>query len=355
MPSKLRLVAVIATLALLPGCGGGHGQASLGVRKLSLDLVFKDQSKAPKPVAAAPQEQAPAITQLIAGSRPLATTDQVIANITAPTPQAAIRPLAPACPAAPAGALPQDPVAGQPGQPPAAGVYSQHDTGHFSLDAGPLKLSGQFPPFGTMEIGNVTDVTAADAIGGLVRTISYDVIVRTILSTSTTRYQSVTRESAHNFSLAPSAITSELDLVSAETKSSNGSTSFKPTPPITIMQYGGEGTLWKSTGVDQATNTVMTVQGQIAKREPVDVCGKLIDTYRVESIEQVVNLATGYTSQTADGDPNVYSVATQFGGLMVQQHTNTTTSFTANGTPGTLIVDSTSTVDSITPKAPGAG
>jgi len=91
----------------------------------------------------------------------------------------------------------------------------------------------------------------------------------------------------------------------------------------------------------------MVVQGQITKREPIDVCGTMVDTYRVESTEQIVNVEQGYSSKTHDGDPNVYNVATQYGGLLVQQHTATTTTFASSGT--TLIIVNTSTVTSTKP------
>ena len=187
---------------------------------------------------------------------------------------------------------------------------------------------------------------------GAVRTVTYDVIERTLLSTTTTRYQSVSREGGRALPTAPSALTSELDLLSAETKSGTTVQRFTPDEPVTMMQYNGEGSFWKSVGVDNSTGTTMVVQGTIAKREPVDVCGKLIDTYRVESTEHVTNPLTGYDSQTAANDPNVYNVATQFGGLMVQVHTSTTTTFVANGATATLVLNDVSTLDSIAPRKP---
>ena len=53
----------------------------------------------------------------------------------------------------------------------------------------------------------------------------------------------------------------------------------------------------------------MVVQGSIDKREVVDVCGSLYDSYRVISSEQVSNVSAGYNSQTASNDPNGFATS----------------------------------------------
>lgn len=346
------VIAAAAAIACLPACAGHHKAEDLGVRRLTLDLVFKATTKAAASPTAPTAQTVPVASQMLAALQPVATVGQVLSDISAepaPGPSTPAAALA-SCPTAPAGAVPAEPVIGVVGRPPTPGTYSQHNKGQFSLD-GPLRLSGLYPPISTMEIGNLSDTTGSDAAGGRVRTIAYDMVVRSPLGTTTTRYQSVIRDSAPNLPTAPTGVVSELDLVSVQNKSASGVTTFTPTPPVTLMQYGGEGSLWKSTGVDTSSGTVMVVQGTITQREPIDVCGAMIDTYRVESTEQVTNQATSYNSQTKSGDPNVYNVATQFGGLIVQEHTDTTTTFPAPGGTETLIVDNTSTVDSVTPKA----
>ena len=143
----------------------------------------------------------------------------------------------------------------------------------------------------------------------------------------------------------------------------DGEVKFEPTPPITIMKMGAnEGETWVSAGTDTDTGTSMVVQGEIEKREPVDVCGTMIDTYRVVSTERVVNLAgtATYTSTTSDtnntpgsdgpGKPNVYHVATHYGGLLVQDEQHTITQLNTELGPVTVIIDSVSTVTSTTPK-----
>jgi hypothetical protein len=94
------------------------------------------------------------------------------------------------------------------------------------------------------------------------------------------------------------------------------------------------------------------VQGQIVRREAVDVCGVMIDSYRVETTEQLVDLTTGSTSGTTTGTSNVYNVATQLHGFIVREQIRTTTrkADTATGTPVTIEMNYTSTA-STTPRA----
>jgi len=324
-PALLLMVAVT-----LPACGHRARLVPLGLKRFSLDIAFKDQRKA---------AQVPSIPQIVAVQQPVPTVTQLVGSLPRPSGaptttanESSVR-AAPACPTAPAGALPHEPVSGIVGKPPAAGIYSLHNHGTFTLD-GPLSLKGEFPPATSMEIANVKDFTTPDATGQPARTISYDVIERSPLSTTTTSYASTA---------------TELDLVATVTTTNGQSTSFHPTPPITLMQYQGEGSSWKSAGIDPATGTSMLVQGSIEKREAVDVCGTLYESYRVVSSEQVTNIAAGYDSRTNADDPNVYNVATQLGGLVIRKHVDTTTTFRVNGAQATLVVINTGTVDSVTP------
>src|SRR5437879_1398022 len=98
----------------------------------------------------------------------------------------------------------------------------------------------------------------------------------------------------------------------------------------------GEGTSWNSAGIDPRDGTSMVVQGSVRKRTNVDLCGKLYDTYEIVSNEHIANLRTGLTSNTDQNDPNVYNVATQFGGLFVRQHINTITTFPSDSGPVTI-------------------
>jgi hypothetical protein len=112
----------------------------------------------------------------------------------------------------------------------------------------------------------------------------------------------------------------------------------------------GQGTTWNSAGTDQANGTSMVVSGSVSRRVNVDVCGTLYDTYEVISNEHIVNLQTGFRSDTDAQDPNVYRVATNHGGLFVQQHIHTATTVSdANGVPTSVTVNYDQTLDSVTP------
>jgi hypothetical protein len=141
-----------------------------------------------------------------------------------------------------------------------------------------------------------------------------------------------------------------IELVKRRTINQGVETAFTPTPPVRIYTFGDEGSLIASAGMDTETNTAMVVNGKVEAREFVDVCGEVIDTWRVSLDEQMVNLDTGETSGTAQGDPNIYNWATQYGGIVVREDVHyTATSRTPEGTPVVLDFDYQSTLDAITP------
>ena len=56
----------------------------------------------------------------------------------------------------------------------------------------------------------------------------------------------------------------------------------------------------------------MTLKGQVTRRVRVDACGQLIDTWEVDMTQQVV------TSNAEWQITAVYDIATQYGGISVQ-------------------------------------
>ena len=339
MPSpRARLVVAVGMLLLsLTACGKHDSTVDLGLKKVTLDLSFKAKNGA-----------TPTLTQVISAQEPYAPAVQAIGDLVGPVvPPAGIS--FNLCPTAPAGLLPEVPVNGTVIKGPVAGTYLQHISGNYKL-TGPLNLAGNLLPFGAMQIANVTDHDGKDQLGQEMRTIAYDVIEANILSTTTTHYESITRDiSRTDIKDSPQPVASELEMIWSKTVAGGQTSTFTPTPPITVMQYGGEGAQWNSAGIDQDTGTAMVVQGNITKREPIDVCGTMVDTFRVESVERVVNPGTGYTSQTNASTGNVYNVATQFGGLMVRKIIDTTTMLQVSGASETLVLKSTSTLNSTTP------
>lgn len=333
---KHRTVALLtAAVAVCGACGGKSSTVPLGLKNISLDLAFKDASKA-KPPTLVQIVQTPQLAPQAAAVLPSVGDSTLPANLFG---NVKVRdPFA--CDKAPAGARPEEPTPLAVDHPPAVGTYYQHNKGTFDLSSGPLRLAGPYPALSQMDITNVKLTPVAK---GLLTTdaktnINYDLIQHNAGSTVITTYQ---------------VTATELDLVKQVLTVNGTTTTFNPTPVVTIMKFQGfssaAGSGWTSAGIDQQTGTVMTVQGSITGEEPVDLCGKVYDSWQVTSTERILNVQTQYTSTSDPNDPIVYNIANQLGSLIIRKHENTTTSLTANGVPVTLQVNNTWTLGSATP------
>jgi hypothetical protein len=249
----------------------------------------------------------------------------------------------------------------------ATGVYTTHNKGRFSLTEGNVTVSASFPPYGQFRINNVRHSHSSDTVtpiqgesvgaNGDTTSISYDVVTYGIDgSLTTTTYQAnTTSNSAGNranqeFGTGPGT-TGSLQLIRQVVQNSNGTSTFQPSPPITIVSFDkGPGTSWNSAGTDQATGTTMVVQGSITQVENVDLCGKVYSAYRVVSNERVTNPKTQLSSTTNANDPNVYDIAPQYGGILLRQHIDTTTSYTQNNSAVVVGLNYTATLNSIEPE-----
>jgi hypothetical protein len=327
--------AALAAAATLPACAHHGAHVQIGVRRMALDLAFKDPSKA-RPATVeqvlVPAPEAP-VSNFLANQSPRS----LIAAGPALRPEALGPPPHPACPTAPAGAVPRAPAPLFIKTAPAAGVYRQHNSGAFEITGGPA-AKGPYPAASQEEVRNVkTESTPGPLPGqGPTTVVTYEVVQPGVQGGSTVASYQITA--------------TELDLVKVESATAAGTTTFQPSPPVTLMQFGREGTSWSAGGVDPSTGTAMVVQGSIVRRENVDVCGTVYEAYRVTSTEQVSNVADGYNSQTDANDPNVYDVATGLGGLFLSQHVHTTTTFDVNGSPVTVALNYTSVFDSAQPQ-----
>ena len=354
MNRAVRFVAVALAFALVAaGCGGDDDMGiQIGLQRIALDLAFKSEEQAEK---AAPQQTlvATAIPSQaeFAVAVPVETFDEPFSGPVQP-----LRPLAPPCPVAD-GVFPDRPVASTVATPPAEGVYNLHRTGTFAVESAVFPFKGLMPPKGEKEYRNVKVIPGAtDALGNKAADqFEYEVFEQT----------------GDNYTSRTLRVTATaIQLVKQVTKVGETTITFSPTPAITLVGLGGaEGTSWNSAGVDTGTGTSMVVQGTIAKRENVDLCGKVYDTYVVKSTERITNVTDQYTSQTNDaanqtsgasggeaGQPNTYWVATQYGGLFIQEEFHTTTTLTAEvggaPVPVTLRLDYRNTFDSIDPARP---
>ena len=143
---------------------------------------------------------------------------------------------------------------------------------------------------------------------------------------------------------------------------------FEPSPPIRVVRLNvPEGNIADAGvvhgGVDRTTNVAMTVQSQILDRELVDVCGEVVDTYRVQIKEQFVDFSTSppETSGNEGDTSNFWNIQFDNGLLIVREevHTTlrTTTTILGQQVPIAIDYDYVSTLDRLQPDPlePAAG
>ena len=345
------LVIPVVAAGLLSACGFSHGpDFTIGFRRVALDLSYKDESLA-KP--SAPQQ--------VAIPQPVAASGFFVIEQPPLTPSPAIRStptpvLTNDCPTAGPDVHPDEPVTVFATTPPKAGTYLLHNDGKFTLGVPPVLTTFPMPKKRSIQNTNVAQTQDNnDQVNGPTQIITWDIVQPGLSGTTTTTYRST-------FSPSPAVSTvlqaaqqakapaGELDLVRLQIQAGDTHIDFQPNPPVTLMAFkNGQGTSWNSAGIDPRDGTSMVVQGSITKRTNVDLCGKVYDSYEVVSNERVANLRTGLTSQTDPNDPNVYDVATQFGGIFLRQHVTTTITFPTSTGTTTIASNYTSTLDSLDP------
>lgn len=327
---RLRFAWLAVALAVTAaGCGSSEAGLDLGVRRVALNLAFAVEELA---VPVEPNR----IIQLI----PAPPGIDEPADLASPPPFEAPPPFE-LCPTAPAGAAPREPVSREISNPPVPGEYLRRNEGTIGVTGGPFPIQLPFPFVSTWEIGEAetVEVPAPFGVGEPTSHREYD--VRKVLAPGF--------EVIERMRLTPDA----LQLLSRTTINQESTTVFTPEPPIDVYVFGVEGDDWVSTGMDDASGTAMLYQGVIEQREIIDVCGELIDTYRVVVTEQLVNLGTGEVSGTSssEDEQTVYSYATHLGGLVVREvvHTTHSTRDPETGSPLVIELDYVSTLARVEP------
>jgi hypothetical protein len=333
MATRRLTIALLAAALLGGACGrGGADPLEIGVKRIALDLAFKDETKAtPEPPARILEELG-----LPPDLEPITATPARRPTVTKP-------PVNP-CPVAPDDAFPKEPVTIFFRGAPKAGRYNVHATGTIKVTTAAFPLTLPFPPHLTYEVKNVvvTPTIPPDVPNpprDLVDqgdVVTYD-LVKTISPTLTiTDSYHYTRK---EFTLTKRVIVN------------NGDTAtFAPTPAITLESMTkGNGDTWSSAGADSASSTAMVVQGAIEKREFVDICGTRYDAWKVNSTETFANLDSGDQSNTDAQQPTVYRFANHLGGLIIQEEPHFTQATTINGAPATVEWDYVATFDSVDP------
>jgi hypothetical protein len=334
-----RLIAIAGALALVSAaCGGGHGpDFTIGFKRLALNLSYKDE-KIPEP--------APTVIEVPNEALFLAPTF-VVPRLTP------VLPKLPGCGVAAPDDTPEQPATVFIRHAPPEGTYTTRASGEITIGAVPLPT--KFTARGLQQIKNVQKTSTEDPVNGPTEVVTYDILVPSLDGGTTTSYKvtyspATTVGSVTQTATGDRAPQGEVDITRIVIQSTNIKLDFTPDPPVTIMALRqGEGTTWNSAGIDQESGTSMVVSGSVSKRTNVDLCGTLYDTYEVISNEHIVNLQTGFRSDTDAQDPNIYRVDTLHG-LFVQEHIHTATAYTSDdGTPGSFEVNYDNTYDSITP------
>ncbi|MEY2471106.1 MAG: hypothetical protein QOK28_435 [Actinomycetota bacterium] len=329
-------VVLIALSLVATACGGGHGpDFTIGFKRLALDLSYKDETI---PLPTTP-------SQFVVPNEALFLAPGFVAPKLAPT-----LPKLPGCPVAAPDDTPEQPATVFIRHAPPAGTYTTHGKGQITIGTPPTQATLPMPAHGLLQIQNLAHTTTDDPVNGLTEVDTYDIFVPSLDGGTTTSYK-VTYSPATTVGTVTQTATGnrapegEVDITHLVIKSASGTLDFTPDPPVTIMALRqGEGTTWNSAGTDEKTGTSMVVSGSVNRRVNVDVCGTLYDTYEVISNEHIVNLQTGFRSDTDAQDPNVYRVDTLHG-LFLQQHIHTST---MAGTTA-IVLNYDSTYDSIKP------
>ncbi|MHB1925381.1 MAG: hypothetical protein ACYCSJ_11890 [Acidimicrobiales bacterium] len=361
---SVRTAARVAAAGLvLTGCGLNAGRGfQVGVKQVGVNLAFANGSLLTTRVVHLLPEPVAGYGAFLAQISNLDNVQTV--NGAQPPGLSPLRPH-PTCPTAGPGARPDQPIKVLVTEPPAPGLYTEHNTGRFTLVEDGLSLSGQYPAQGEYTIQNEKTDSSTDSTpvqgeagpNGTVTDFYYDLVeVGVDGSETTTTYRDhIVQGSAVNKAQLEAGTgpgtTGELDLVKQVVQNSQGTSTFQPSSPVEMVAFNkGVGDSWNSVGVDTNTGTIMTVQGSIKAIDNVDVCGRVVEAYRVVSNEKISNTQSGFTSATNTSDPNVYEIAPQFGGIMVRQHIDTTTTYTSGGSATVVDLNYTSTLNSVHPE-----
>jgi len=330
-----RIVMLVLATSLVAGCSTGHHELELGIKRVALALAFADEGKAQPVPPKIVYQLIPAPPALVAEAP--STPPSALPSFELP---AFIT-----CPKANLAGAPEKAVLRLARKPPDAGKYPRRNTGTIRVEGGLLPLNLPYPPFSLWEYSAATHINVpADPTGAAVPAETDDEF--TVKKTLTPEFFTV--ETLRRTSTG-------IVLVKRETTANGVKTTFTPSPSPTVYQFGVENDQWESAGIDTDTSTSILVTGKIIKREVVDVCGTLVDTYQAQYTEELVNLNTGEVSGTDPSTTSFISVAPQFGALVVKEdmHLVSHVRDPKSGSPLTITMNYVSTASTTGPVPPG--
>ena len=368
--TRRRIVAlVLAGGALAGACGGNEDPLEIGFRRIALDLAFKDAAKAP------PVEPQQVVRQFIEPETTFTISEQVVdTGPREPTVRRVVRTVPRreqrSCPTAPEGAAYDTPAFAVVKDPPKVGSYARHNEGKLNIALATSSFDLPVPALSTWQINR------SEFVNGSVLVADQD--VETLapppqLRDNTTAFPEVPEFELTRRLLPGYSVTDTyrytytgatggdfLYLVKRVRVTQGKESTFTPSPPIRILRLNvTEGNAVDAgvvhAGVDQATGVAMAVQSQVLAREAVDVCGEVVDTYRVQIKENFVDLSKEVpeTSGNEGDTANYWNIQFDNGLLIVREEVHstfrTTTEVLGQPVPVIITYDYISTLDSLEP------
>jgi hypothetical protein len=295
-------VCALLVLGVLAGCGPSAG-LDVGVKHEGAGVFF-GVTPNPTPTPPPPPPHAELVPNfpapLVAPPRPPSKPS--------PTPS----PSPSACPTPGPVTYPKVAATTTATQPPAQATYDFRYTGTETFNPGMANQQvKQLPTTGTHQVVNVSQ-PAADGH------YSFDIVELYNGFTTTTTFLVEPTSTPSLLGTAQAG----LYLQSMKSTDSSGATpSFTPQPPVELVPFPvNPGTQFQSAGVDPLTRTTMEEDspgGVVGTHENVPTCGDVVDSWHVgingRFIKDQGNTVTTFVI--------TFNVATQYGGLLVQQHT----------------------------------
>ena len=383
MTARRRAVALLLAGAVVAAaCGSEEDPLALGFKRVSLDLVFKDATKA------SPAE-AQRIIQVIELFDEEVRNEPEVLEEEPPPAARRRRTTAPpgipekVCLPADPNQTPETPVFGAVRNPPVEGSYDRRNVGQIKIVSESPLVPSFTLPYPEKTTWSITDIertrgTVAtnpreDAVLGTETLPKAPVapdVVRFTMTRTVSSSLSITETYQYYGDRAPAdadtTASTDMDgdglfLVRRETKSDTFGTSvFTPTPPVMVVPIGDETETTEAnvgSGIDRETGSAMTIESKILSREPIDVCGEMVDTYRVQWEEQFVDNSQGrpvVSGNVESGKPNIWNVSFSDRLMIVREekHTQTRT-YVGDGPaaqPVTLSFDYVSTLGDLETK-----
>ena len=329
-----RIMLLVLAVGLVSGCSTDEASLELGIKRVALSLAFADEEKAEPVAPRFVYQLVPAPPALVAASPDVVPTDLPSFEL----------PAFVSCPKAPEGGAPEQAVLRVATRSPAGGMYPRRNTGTVHIEGGVIPIDLPYPPFSIWEHSEPTPVVIpGDPTGAVPPTEGDEYTVKKSLTPDFFVVETFRRTP------------NEIQLLKRETSANGTTTVFTPSPPITYYLFGVENDEWRSAAMDTETSTAMMLTGKILKREVVDVCGTLVDTYQAQITEELVNLDTGEVSGSDPAVPSLLSVAPHLGGIIVKEdiHSTTRTRDPESGAPISITFDYVSTASTTEPVPPG--